>query len=337
MKRSPVKNKLLITLGLLSLILFCTCLPFLKKQDPLTSLNNVWVTKKPMPMESALLSIGVVNNKIYAVGGTISGSEALNLMLEYDTKKDRWKEKAPLPTPRAGLAVGVVNGKIYAVGGFNPDMGDYYLKTVEEYDPATDRWTEKAPMPTPRAGHAVGVINGKLFAIGGSITQGGSGIYLNTVEEYDPVRDTWTSKESMPTSRADLGVGVVGNKLYAIGGTVFLMDWQYYDVVEEYDPVLDAWFKKSPMPNGRSNFALGVANKRIYIIGGLSNLGGTSKSAVSVNTVDEYHPGSNSWTVKAPFSSVRYSLGSGVVNNRIYAIGGIAHGSYSPVVEVYKP
>ncbi len=72
-------------------------------------------------------------------------------------------------------------------------------------------------MPTPRAGLSVGVVNGVLYAVGG----GSSGIdvfgALGVVEVYDPVANAWTTKASMPTPRANLGVGVMNSILYAVG------------------------------------------------------------------------------------------------------------------------
>jgi len=56
---------------------------------------------------------------------------------------------------------------------------------------------------------------GKIYAIGG-MTQPSSS--FNTVEEYDPVTDTWTMKSPMPTRRFALSASTVDGKIYAIGG-----------------------------------------------------------------------------------------------------------------------
>ena len=46
-------------------------------------------------------------------------------------------------------------------------------------------------MPTPRYGPAAAVVDGKIYVFGGNDV--GS---LDTVEEYDPDTDTWTTKAS---------------------------------------------------------------------------------------------------------------------------------------------
>jgi hypothetical protein len=63
-----------------------------------------------MPTARSGLAIGVVNDKIYVVGG---GST----VEEYDSITDRWTTKVSMPDSKSYLAAGVVNGKIYAIGG----------------------------------------------------------------------------------------------------------------------------------------------------------------------------------------------------------------------------
>ncbi len=75
---------------------------------------------------------------------------------------------------------------------------------MEVYDPATDTWESKTPMPAARSDVAVEAVNGKIYVFGGSKRTGTYWAGLKTVEEYDPVRDLWTSKfpSLMPSGRA---------------------------------------------------------------------------------------------------------------------------------------
>ena len=74
------------------------------------------------------------------------------------------------------------------------------------------------------------VVDGKIYAIGGMST---SEVIISTVEEYDPVIDTWTKKTNMPTARAYFSTSVVNGRIYAIGGTPNLD--MSLSTVEEYD------------------------------------------------------------------------------------------------------
>jgi len=105
-----------------------------------------------------------------------------------------------------------VNGKIYAIGGILP-------RTVEEYDPVSDTWTARASMLTDRYDLTAAAVNGKVYAIGGSDdTNDPESLALNSVEEYDPVGNTWTTFYSMPTARCGLAAAAVNSRVYALGG-----------------------------------------------------------------------------------------------------------------------
>ena len=70
-------------------------------------------------------------------------------------------------------------------------------------------WSTKAPMPTARGMVGVGSALGKVYAIGGYV---GGQARLGTVEEYDPMANSWSARASIPTPRAGLGVAVLETK-----------------------------------------------------------------------------------------------------------------------------
>lgn len=59
---------------------------------------------------------------------------------------------------------------------------------------------------------------------------------LDSVERYDPDKNTWSSVVSMLCPRGGVGVAALGGKLYAVGGHD---GTNYLSSVEEYDPCLD--------------------------------------------------------------------------------------------------
>ena len=280
---------------------------------PTPSGDITWAIKSPMPTARCCLAVGVINNKIYAIGGGIFPAT----VEEYDPATDQWTTKAPMPTNRAYLAAGVVNNKIYAIGANNKNTST----TVEEYDTALDQWTMKAPMPTGRWLLAIGVVKDKIYAIGGRVLEiGVSEDALATVEEYDPTTDKWTTRSPMSTARGSLAVGVVNNKIYAIGGAS--SKFTALATVEEYDPATNIWTNCgtpapgnacTPMPTRRASLAIGVMNNKIYAIGG---------DPGSVATVEEYDPATNIWRAMTSMPTGRWELAVGVVNDKIYAIGG---------------
>jgi N-acetylneuraminic acid mutarotase len=261
------------------------------------------------------LACGVVNGKIYAIGGYSVRGAVLwvdvykNRAEEYNPATNTWTTKAPMSMNRCFLAACGLNGKVYALGGGNSTTASNFTATnlVEEYDPSTDTWTIKTPMPTARYGLVVAAVNGKIYAIGGDSAGGG----LNTVEEYDPKTDTWAAKAPMPTKRYHMAAGVIDNKIYVAGG----LNTTWISTLEVYDPATDTWESKASMPI--NNYGLGgeVVNGRLYVIGG-------SNSSDEITNVYEYDPVANNWTAKTFMPWPRYYFGTGVVADGIYVVGG---------------
>ena len=73
-----------------------------------------WTTEAPMPTARQFLGAGVVNGKLYAVGGYTGG--VLDTVEAYDPATNAWRTRASMPTMRCCLAAGVVHGILYAVG-----------------------------------------------------------------------------------------------------------------------------------------------------------------------------------------------------------------------------
>jgi N-acetylneuraminic acid mutarotase len=84
------------------------------------------------------------------------------------------------------------------------------------------------------------------------------------------------------------------------------------------------------MPTARMSLACTEAGGRIYAIGG-------DNGNNSLNTVEEYDPQQDSWTVKSPMPTSRMGLGANSVNGRIYAIGGYDGLTFLGTVEEYNP
>jgi N-acetylneuraminic acid mutarotase len=271
--------------------------------------GGTWTAQAPMPTQRAALAAGVINETVYAVGGTVCPTQGVcfptKVVEAYSPSANSWTTEAPMPTARQELAVGVVNDILYAVGGRDSvgTSGNHAVNTVEAYDPSTNSWTTKAPMPTPRVGLEVGVVNGILYAIGGL----DSVVRVTAVEAYDPSTNTWTTKAPMPANSDVQAAGVVNNILYAVDadGTLYV-----------YDPVANAWTTKASLPVLRDGLAGAVVNGVFYAVGGNNNGLGY------LNAIEGYNPATNSWTDEASMPTPRELLAAAVVNGVLYAIGG---------------
>ncbi len=272
-----------------------------------------WATKANMPTVRSFMGAGVVDGKIYTIGGYYYDGVSdyyVPTVEMYDPATDTWAVRTSMPKSRSHLVAGVVDGKIYAIGGYD---GETELGTVQVYDPLTNDWSNRAGMPTPRHRMAAGVVGGKIYVIGGSYLDGSYDEYLSTVEMYDPATDTWAAKADMPTPRRSLAAGVVGGKIYAIGGS----DGTPLSTVEMYDPATNKWAEMADLPKPRSSLAVGVIGGSLYVFGG-----GSSEDQI-LSEVLMYSPGTNTWAIKDLMQTVRYGLAVAVADDKAYAIGGI--------------
>ena len=76
--------------------------------------------KADMPSLRVGLATGVVDGKIYAIGG--NNFVPLSVVEVYDPATDMWTEEVDMHLQRYSLSVSVVDGKIYALGGFNDQV-----------------------------------------------------------------------------------------------------------------------------------------------------------------------------------------------------------------------
>ncbi|MFZ7138637.1 MAG: Kelch repeat-containing protein [archaeon] len=144
------------------------------------------------------------------------------------------------------------------------------------------------------------------------------------------VEDSWTTLEPMPTVRSWLGVAVVDDKIYGIGG---ISGTTRLNVNEMYDPTTNTWTTKASMPTPRSIFGIAVVDDKIYVIGG-------EKDDYTYTNVNEvYDPATDTWETKKSMPTIRYAMSANVVNGKIYVMGGAQRTPNDDfdVNEVYDP
>lgn len=188
------------------------------------SLTNKWTEKAPMPVPKMQFQAEIIGGKIFAIGGLNPvdgvGPEVHTASVEvYDPVKNKWSQKSAMKTPRFSFQAEIVGEEIFALGGVNDQVNA--LSSVEEYDPSTDRWSPQKGMNLARSAFKTAEVNGKIISIGG---QKKAGYYtgenfLSSVEEYDPVTDTWTEKAPLHTSRGWFQSAILNGQLYVLGGT----------------------------------------------------------------------------------------------------------------------
>ena len=229
-----------------------------------------------------------------------------------------WTKLAPVPAVFGGvegLSVAQVGGNIIAALGLDRGVGD--TATVRIYDIAGDSWSFGANAPG-RSSEGAGIAHGGLF-----YTLGGRSFGPRAdIWSYDPDSDTWNATlTSMSQPRAGLGVAVVGNAIYAIGGRVATggpCSGGGLSSVERYDIDTDTWTNVAPLLSPRSDLAAATVGGKVYVFGGCDGFRNFT------GAVDVYDPTTDSWSAApADMPTARAGMYAvAVKGNTVYVIGG---------------
>lgn len=218
---------------------------------------------------------------------------------------------------------------------------------------AQGRWTKAARLPETSEEFSCVAANGKIYLIGGNPV-GDTGAPRGLVQEYDPATDTWARKKPMPVATHHAAIAEYLGKIYVMGGAVqpAASGPNQFPTSNawEYDPAADSWKALAPMTTSRMAASAAEVGGKIYVIGGASVHPGHKLVSLSpsvphraLDANEAYDPATNMWESRSPMPTARNHAAIGVVNGKIYVIGGrlaaayLASGSDTDVVEQYDP
>lgn len=280
--------------------------------------SATWSIKTAMPYERSEVTVAMLDNKAYVIGGNSPGTEATGFIQEYDPVADRWLddfEFMPRVASHAGSAV--LNGKIYVVGGFVANVHIGAVDRVFEFDPANNNWRAVASLSAPRGSPGVVAVDGKIHAIGG---RNPDFQVVNTHEVYDPATDTWTMAAPLPVGRDHLGIAVLDGKIHVFGGRT----GPSTDLVgnhDVYDPATDTWSTAAPLNVPRSAGVGFVIDGKIVYAGGECK---DPDAGTTFNEAEIYDPASDSWSRLPDMMPGRHAAGATVINGEALIFGGNA-------------
>jgi N-acetylneuraminic acid mutarotase len=214
---------------------------------------------------------------------------------------------------------------------------------------AQAKWIKLAPFPDPCPELIGSSANGKVYVFGGLLGNSVKGV----VYEYDPAANKWNKKKQMPLPAHHVAAVEFKGKIYLFGGGAQFDPaaglWVPLNNAWEYDPVADSWKALAPMPTARGSALAAVVNGKIYVIGGASVHPGAKIESLaattphrSMSTNEMYDPATNTWQVRSPMPTARNHAAIGMVNGKIYVLGGrvgsvFVNASAVDVVEEYDP
>jgi N-acetylneuraminic acid mutarotase len=256
------------------------------------------------------------------------------LVYEYDPGPDKWTKKKDIPVHVHHQAQATYNGKLYILGGcLRQISGEGATTNAWEYDPVADSYKAIAPIPGKRCSAQAEEVGGKIYLIGGlEPLENGMGTRVSGRNQmYDPATNTWTERSPMPTSRNHAFSGVVGGKIYVIGGRIGAGNvpaTSNIDVVEEYNPATNLWgVVKQRMPTPRSGGGAATYNGKIYVSGGEQQ---TRQMAAAFRALEAYDAVNDTWEILPSMPSARHGDAAGFIGNRLHLVSGKMEGGGAP-------
>jgi N-acetylneuraminic acid mutarotase len=203
--------------------------------------------------------------------------------------------------------------------------------TSDDLDPLDGAWEERAPLlGGPRQEVAVVAAADRVWVLGGLVGTE----TLARVEAYDPMSDRWEPRPDLPIAMHHPNAVAVGDRIVVAGflrGTQFATDGNVFvfDIEEQI------WQLGTAMPPGSERGASATAeiDGLVYVVGG-------RREGVAVGDAWTYQPDGETWTRIADLPEARDHMVAGVIDGRLYVVGG-RDGSnisaHTDRVDVYDP
>ncbi|HHM05722.1 MAG TPA: hypothetical protein ENJ19_08260 [Gammaproteobacteria bacterium] len=198
---------------------------FLTKVEIYHPPTDAWETGPDLLQPHDYPAVALLDHAIYVLGGhhpdaTTGGPKTdpgFDFCERLDLDTGKWSTIAPLSQPRFALSAVTADGKILALGGvaFTTE-GFNNFTLVESYDPATNQWQreDRYTLPWPAAGQASCTLGGYLYLFGGYSTDN---IHARAAR-LNLSGGVWERLPDMPAPRAAMGLTVLDETIYLIGG-----------------------------------------------------------------------------------------------------------------------
>jgi len=228
-----------------------------ERYDPATDQWTPISASKPTRVSN--ISAASIGEWIYVPGGLEAEGGPTAVVEAYRPANGIWDQVDPLPQPVSSYALSEYNEQLYLFGG--KDERGYVINSVFIFDPQQDKWKIGKPMPTRRAYAAATPLGSRIYVIGGYDGQQEQ----VTCEAYLVEEDNWESCEPLTLARGGLGLAVVANQLFAVGG-----GWaSYLWFNEKYSPGTSDWLPfETPVGQHWRNLAVVSMPDKFYVAGG---------------------------------------------------------------------
>ena len=218
---------------------------------------------------------------------------------------------------------GIVNSRglelaVVKVGGFNISG---ITNEITYYLPSVGKWRHLTTIPhVEQCNFGTTVLDNELYVIGGCFNQSLQENIHPFGFKYNPQQNKWSTISPMQRERCRFTLSVVGNRLYAIGGSSetpegmgVTLDFTSFG--EVYDSVTDTWTNITDLPGARAQHAATTLESLIFVTGGLA-------ADHVLSNCRGYDTMTDTWEYHSPLLTPRADHLCFTFNGEIYVCGG---------------
>ncbi|NCD35447.1 MAG: DUF1573 domain-containing protein, partial [Spartobacteria bacterium] len=272
-----------------------------------------WEEVEPLTMPMIQPGCGVLNDKLYCIGGNDDTFTPRTNAYVFDGAS--WTPVAGLPIGIVQQAITTLGGNLYSLGG---NDGSVTRSNVWVFDGSS--WSDGVTLPIELNDHQAGALDGSIYVLGGVKGQAGTVTYTNMLKLNG---STWEWCGSMEKSVRSGGAQTLSNLIYVVGAVT---DGEYATNCYSYNGVATSLSHVPGVNTGYCTWVSGVLDGRIYVAAGALETT-ASTNAFCFDGV--------SWTEIPGLPSDRMYAAGGVVNGAFYVAGGIDT-SYEICSNVYR-
>jgi N-acetylneuraminic acid mutarotase len=272
-----------------------------------------WQTVAPSPIKRAEALGGVVNGKLYVLGGLFSSNGKILATTRcdvYDPATNTWKQLKNAPEKLTHAGTVIVGDTIWLVGGYVGDHPGPGTRHVWKYNTSNDTWSRGPDLPFSRGAGGAAIVNNTIYFFGGMnydrTWSADTAWGLNLANQGAG----WVKKANFINPRNHTSAVAIGGYVYAIGGQYAQEEHQVAQrEIDRYDPVADKWEKVADLPTVRSH----ILSSTFVMNGKLVIIGGETAYNTVVRNVTMWDPTTNTFTELTPLPAGRSTSVAGVL------------------------
>lgn len=252
------------------------------RADLLDTITNTWSSLPDAPVAWTHVDLVGIAGGLYLLGGLETTSYIPSgAAYVLDANLTSWRQLTSMPAgmERGAAGVTALPPRLILAGGATQTAA---LASVLAYDLSTDTWSQLPDLPAPRSHPALGHLDdGTLILSGG----------LATLDASQPATDTWVllpgatawvPRAAMPTPRGGCAYGMVGARLFCIGGEAGVAALH---TAEAYTFGNDSWETLEPMPTPRAGTQGAVIGTHMFVPGGARRLAYEPDGTMDIYTI----------------------------------------------------